>query len=135
MSEGQPPTMNYQTPGLSGYQGPPPDKEAKTMGMLCHLLGLAGYIIPFGNVIGPLVIWLIKKDTMPFVNDQGKEAINFQITVLIAAIICIPLVLVVIGILLLPLIAIANIIFIIIGTIKANEGVAYRYPFAIRLIK
>ena len=88
--------------------------------------------LPVLNIIAPLVLWLIKKDTMPFVNDQGKEVLNFQITVSIAAIVC------AITILLLPvvfLIAIATLVFIIIGAIKANEGVAYRFPFTLRLIK
>jgi uncharacterized Tic20 family protein len=139
MSEGQvppppPPTspMGYATP--AGFVGEP-TKDEKTMGMLCHLLALSGFLIPFGTIIGPLVIWLIKKDTMPFVDDQGKESLNFQITCLIAFIICGLLIFVLIGFLLLPLVALADLILVIIATIKANNGIAYRYPFALRLIK
>jgi uncharacterized protein len=145
MSEGQTPppasppppgpTMNYATPSGSGYQGPAPDKDAKTMGMLCHLLALAGLIIPLGSIIGPLVIWLMKKDSHPFVNDQGKESLNFQITIAIAMVVCILLAFVLIGFLLIPVVGIAALVFVIIATLKANEGIAYRYPFAIRLIK
>jgi hypothetical protein len=110
-------------------------KEARTMGMLCHLSALIGFIVPFGTIIGPLVIWLIKKDEMPFVDDQGKEALNFQITVLLAFIVSAILTVVLIGLLLMPIVAIGALVFIIIAALKANEGEAYRYPFTLRLIK
>src|ERR1700761_2896163 len=79
-----PPPIDYGTGTASGaaYTGPAPDKDSVTMGMLCHLLG-----IPIG-FLGPLIIWLVKKDTSPFVDDQGKEALNFQITRLIATAAC-----------------------------------------------
>ncbi len=88
--------------------------------------------IPILNIVAPLVLWLIKKDTMPFVNDQGKEVLNFQITVSIAIFVCI------ITILLIPvaiLVGIAALVLMIIAAIKSNEGVAYRYPYILRLIK
>ena len=103
--------------------------------MFAHLSALSGVVIPFGNIIGPLVIWQIKKDTLPFAADQGKEALNFNITMLIAAFIGFLLTFVLIGLVLLPLIGIAWLVFTILAGIKANEGVAYRYPFALRLIK
>lgn len=114
-------------------------KDQRTMGMLCHLLALAGFLIPFGNIIGPLVIWLIKKEEMPFVNDQGKESLNFQISLIIVAIALfvlslIPFVFCITAPLLLVLVVV-DLIFIIMGTIKSNDGIAYRYPFALRLIK
>lgn len=108
--------------------------EEKTWGMLAHLSSLAGFIIPFGNVIGPLVVWLIKKDTMPFVADQGKEALNFNITVAIAAVISAILMFVVIGFLLLAVVAVGWLVLTILACIEANKGVAYRYPFTLRLI-
>lgn len=111
-------------------------KDAKTFGMLCHLGALAGYLIPLGNILGPFIFWQIKKNEFPFVDDQGKEAINFQITVFIAAMVCIPLIFLFgIGMLLLLAVGIADLVFLIIGALKANEGIAYRYPFALRLIK
>ena len=110
--------------------------EERTFAMLTHLAALSGFIgIPFGNILGPLIIWLIKKDTMPFVNEQGKESMNFQITVMIAVIVCIPLMFVLIGLLLLPVVGIAALVLTIIGAVKANNGENYVYPFAIRLIK
>ena len=110
-------------------------KDERTWGMLCHLAAFSGFIIPLGNVLGPLVIWLIKKDEMPFVNDQGKESLNFQLTMMIALIISAILVVVLIGFVLLAILAVFQIIVLIIATIKANEGVRYRYPYAIRFIK
>lgn len=107
----------------------PLDSEAKTMGMLCHLLGI------FTGFLGALIIWLIKKDDSPFVDDQGKEALNFQITVMIAYIASSFLMIIFIGILLLPVIGLLNLILCIMGAVKANQGVAYRYPLNIRFIK
>ncbi|MGA9854468.1 MAG: DUF4870 domain-containing protein [Gammaproteobacteria bacterium] len=104
-------------------------------GMAAHLSALAGYVIPFGTIIGPLVVWLMKKDEMPFVNSQGKEALNFQITMVIAALISIVLIIVVIGIFLLWAVAIIDLIFIIMAAIQASKGVDYRYPISLRLIK
>ena len=80
-------------------------------------------------------MWQIKKNDMPFVDDQGKEAVNFQITVAIAVLVCVVLMFVLIGMLLLPIVGIAALVFTIIAGVKANNGEAYRYPMTIRLIK
>lgn len=109
-------------------------QEEKTWGMLAHLTSLSGLIIPFGSLLGPLVVWLVKKDTMPFVADQGKEALNFNITVAIAAIVSGVLTLVLIGFLLLAVVAVGWLVLTILATIEANKGVAYRYPFTLRLV-
>lgn len=111
-----------------------PSAEERQWAMFAHLSALIGLVIPLGSIIGPLVIWLIKKDTMPFVNDQGKEALNFNITVAIAAIVCWILVFILIGFLLLPAVAIVWLVFVIIATIKSNEGATYRYPLTLRLV-
>ena len=108
--------------------------EERQWAMFAHLSALIGFIIPFGNIIGPLVIWMIKKETMPFVDQQGKEALNFQITVTIAMVVSAILIIVVIGFVLMFLIGLAALILTIMAGIKANEGVAYRYPFTLRLI-
>ncbi|MFY2765281.1 DUF4870 domain-containing protein [Arenimonas sp. MALMAid1274] len=110
-------------------------QEQKTWGMIAHLSSLIGFIIPLGNILAPLVVWLVKKDTMPFVDDQGKEALNFNITVAIAGIISGLLTLILIGFLLLLVVGLAWIVLTIMAGIKANEGVAYRYPFTLRLVK
>ena len=110
-------------------------QEQKTWGMAAHLSSLVGLIIPLGNVIGPLVVWLIKKDTMPFVDDQGKEALNFNITVFIAAVVSGLLTLILIGFLLLLVVGLGWLVLTVMAGIKANEGNTYRYPFTLRLIK
>ncbi len=111
-------------------------KDEQNWAMICHLSALAGFIIPFGNVIGPLVVWQMKKDTMPLVDQHGKEALNFQITVAIAAIISMVLMLVIIGIFLLMVVALGGLVMTIIAGVKvANGELNYKYPFALRLIK
>lgn len=123
-----------------------PSAEEKQWAMFAHLSALAGGLLTgtfggWGFFIGPLVIWLVKKDTMPFVNDQAKEALNFNITV--SAIFLVLWILTVVtlfigAVLTFPLmviVGIAALVLIVIASMKANEGVAYRYPFSIRLIK
>jgi len=114
---------------------PLPEKEARTFGMLCHLGALAGYFIPFGNIVGPLIFWLIKKDQYAFVDDQGKESLNFQITVSIAMLVCLLLSLIVIGFVLLFAVAIASLVLVIMAAVAASSGRTYRYPVCLRLIK
>jgi len=111
-------------------------KQERNWAMLCHLAALAMYVaIPFGNIIGPLVIWLIKKDEFPFVDEQGKEALNFQISMTIYFFLAGFMILVVIGIVILPALFVLQIIFIIIAAVKVSDGESYQYPFTIRLIK
>ena len=121
--------------------------EERQWAMFAHLSALAGGIVTagwagsIGCFLGPLVIWLMKKETMPFVDDQAKEALNFNITVAIAFFILFVLTLGTLGIgiiitgPLMILIGLAWLVFTVIAAIKSNEGVAYRYPFAIRLVK
>jgi uncharacterized Tic20 family protein len=112
-----------------------PGKEARTWAMLCHLLALSGFCIPFGNVLAPLILWAIKRDDDPFIDDQGKEALNFQLTMTIAVVISMVLIFVAIGLLLLIVLAIFQLVMIIMASVAANEGRAYRYPVAIRFFK
>jgi len=111
-------------------------KEEQNWAMYCHLSALSGFIIPFGSILGPLVIWLMKKDTMPIVDQHGKEALNFQITVMIALIVAGLSMFILIGFLLLPLVGLAALVLTIMATIKVSGGqLDYKYPFALRLIK
>ena len=112
------------------------DKQVRIWGMLCHLSALLGMIgIPLGNVLGPLIIWLVKKNTYPFVNEQGRESLNFQLSMTIYAIAAALLIFVKIGMPLLLLVAGINFILILIASIRAFNGETYTYPLAIRLIK
>lgn len=134
MSEtGDGPTSGDGLPPAGQPSGQPAPEE-RQWAMFAHLAALAGFVIPFGNLIGPLIVWQIRKDSMPFVDDQGKEALNFQITVTLAALVCLVLFLVLIGMLLLPLLGLAALVFTVIAAIKANDGEAYRYPLTLRLI-
>lgn len=110
------------------------EKEARNWAMGCHLAALAGFVIPFGSVIGPLVVWLMKREESGFVDQQGKEALNFQITMLIAFLISLVLVFVLIGFLLIAAVAIFDLIMIIVATIKVSEGADFRYPITLRLV-
>lgn len=120
------------TAGIGLSQGTLSESDERTMGLLAHILG------GITCVLGPLIIWMLKKDESPFVDDQGKEATNFQITALIAyvaaGIVSVIPVVGCISVLLIPAISIASLIFAILGGIEANKGVVYRYPFALRLI-
>ncbi len=112
------------------------DKDARTLGMVCHLSALVGLLgLPLLNMIGPLAVWLWRKDQYAFVDDQGKEALNFQISVTLYSIVAGILTLILIGWVLLGLIWIANIILVVIAASRANQGEAYRYPFNLRLIR
>ena len=102
--------------------------------MLCHLSALGVFVFPLGNVIGPLIVWLVKKEESPFVDDQGKESLNFQISFTIYCLVASILILVAIGVILLIALGIAFLILVIIASIKANEGEEFRYPLTLRLI-
>lgn len=110
-------------------------KDERMWGMLCHISAFAFFIFPFGNIIGPLVIWLIKKDVYPFVNEQGKESLNFQISVTIYAFAALLLSIILIGIPILIALFFFNFIMVVIAAIKSNDGFHYRYPLSIELIR
>jgi uncharacterized Tic20 family protein len=113
-----------------------PTPEARKWAMLCHYAAFFWVLMPMiGNVIGPLIVWQLKKDLDPFVNDQGKEALNFQITFSLAMIVCGILAWVVIGFPLMLLVSISALVLTIIAGIKANAGEAYRYPICWRVVK
>jgi uncharacterized Tic20 family protein len=111
-------------------------REARKWAMICHLSALVGLM---GNGVGfllaPLIIWLIKKEDHPFIDEQGKEAVNFQITMFIALLLGALLTLVVVGIVLLIAAAILMTVLPIVAGVKANKGEAYQYPLTIRFIK
>jgi hypothetical protein len=110
-----------------------PSKDERTWAMLCHLCVVAQIFLPI-FVLGPLVIWLVKGDQLPLVKTQGKEVLNFQITLFLAGLISTALIVVGIGILLLILLWIYSIVAGVIGAVKVNEGVSYRYAINWRLI-
>ena len=111
-----------------------PSKDERTWAMLCHISSFSGMIIPFGNILVPLMIWLIKKDELPFIDDQGKEVLNFQISMVIYMIIAGILCIILIGIPILIGMIVFDFIITIIATVNANDGKYYRYPITIHFI-
>jgi uncharacterized Tic20 family protein len=111
-----------------------PTPDERTWGMLAHISGLIAMLLGGFTFLGPLIVWLIKKDQSAFVADQAKEALNFQIAVFIALLIATLSAFICVGFILIPVVIIAAIVYSIIGGMEANKGVAYRYPYTIRLI-
>jgi len=117
-------------------QGSPLSKDARQWAMICHLVALSGLLANgIGFLLGPLVVWLVKRVDDPFIDEQGKEAVNFQLTMFLVGFLCIPFVIVLIGIPMLIVVFLLMIIFPVIAAIQAGEGVHYRYPLSIRFIK
>lgn len=124
-----PPTITPQ-PVLT-----PTEASVRTWSMLVHLSAFLGYVIPaIGWVLGPILVWQIKKHEMPAVIPHGREAVNFQLSCLIYTVGACLLIPVLIGIPLLAAIGLFNIICVIVAGIRANEGVAWPYPLTIRFL-
>lgn len=133
---------------------PTPDPDARTWAAFCHLAAFGAFLVPFGHIIGPLVVWLVKRHDHPFVDEQGREAVNFQITLtliflglvfclIFLALILLPvldrrpglaLLFIPIG-LLFPVMALADFLLILLATIRSSNGQPYRYPLNFRLIR
>jgi hypothetical protein len=130
------PPLAYATPTPPGpYTGPAPTSDEKSMAMLCYILAIFGLL----GWVGPLIIWQTKKDTSPFVNDQAKEVLNWELTIIPVYLLfmftfCIPF-LNILGLLCFMGVGVTNLIFCILGAVKANQGIAYRLPFSIKYIK
>ena len=113
-----------------------PTSDEKLWGMLAQLSSLLGIWVVGMTFLGPLIIWLVKKDTSKFVDYHGKESLNFHLNVLVYFLACIVLIPCFgIGIFLLPAVGIYSVVMSIIAGIKAHEGVRYVFPFIFRLIK
>ena len=108
---------------------PIPTQDEKNLALIMHVLSLVGF-----SLIGPLIVWLVKKDESAFINAQGRELLNFQLSFLIYVIVCIPLCFVLIGIPLLIIVGLASFILTIIGLVKATEGKIYRFPVTIKML-
>ena len=123
-------------PDSPATSGSTPTENERTWGMLAHLSALAGLVLPLiGIVLGPLAVWLTRRDESRFVGEHAKEALNFNISVLLGAIACMLLTLVFVGFLLGTALFIFWIVMTLVAAIKASEGHIYRYPFSLRLVK
>ena len=108
---------------------PIPSQDEKNLGLIMHVLSLVGF-----GLIGPLIVWLVKKDESAFINVQGRELLNFQISFVIYSIACIPLCFILIGFPLLIVLGVAAFVLTLIGLVKATEGKIYRFPATIKLL-
>jgi uncharacterized Tic20 family protein len=130
-------------PPLPATPPPNPEAQARTWNMLCHMSALAGFVgVPLGSVLGPLVVWQIKKNEIPSVDIHGKAALNFQLTVLLAIIVSL-----IVGVILSFIcigfvfifgaiaIGLVSLILAIIAGVKANNGENYKYPWSIEFVK
>ena len=128
-------TSTTPVSSVHGDDPSPGDRNDNTFGILCHLLALAGLSIPFGNVLGPLILWLVKRADSPYLDATGKEAVNFNITWAIYSALAALSILAFIGFVLFPLVSLTWIILVIVASLKASDGKIYRYPLTIRFFK
>jgi uncharacterized Tic20 family protein len=120
---------------------PPPtpisstSSDVRTWCVLCHAAALSGvFLHAVGHILGPLIVWLVKRADSPEIDAHGKESLNFQLSMLIYNVVALILCIVLIGIPILILLYILNIVLVIVASIKASEGVLYRYPLTIRFL-
>jgi len=131
---------HHMDAGMGGGMAGPPDNDTRMWGMLCHAASLSAVVTGIGFILGPLIVWLIKKDEHPFIDECGRESLNFQISMLIYSFVLGLvggiLTIIFIGILILaigfPILTLVWLVLVIIASIKANSGEVYRYPFTIR---
>ncbi len=128
--------VSAKEPGAAGTANEALTEEDRNMAMLCHLAAFATVVgIPLGNIVGPLVVWLIKREQSSFVDWHGKESINFQISVTIYVIISAILILAIVGFVLLPFTIVFAFIMVIMATLRTNDGIRYQYPLTMRFVK
>lgn len=112
------------------------DKQMQKWAMFTHLSALCLYLgIPFGNLLAPLILWQLKRKESPLIEQEGKEALNFQLSVTLYGLLCLLLTYIFIGLLLLPALVIAHLIFTIAAAVRIAEGRHYRYPLTLRILK
>ena len=125
--------MNESKPAASSSS---PTQEERTWGMVAHLSAFAVFVFPLGgNIIAPLIVWLARRDTSAFVEAEAREALNFNISVSLGWIVCGLLTFALIGIPVGVVLFLCWLVMTIIAAVKASEGVGYRYPFSLRLVK
>jgi uncharacterized Tic20 family protein len=123
-------------PNLPPVTPAPPTENERTWGMLAHLSALVGLVLPLiGNILGPLLVWLTKREQSAFIATHAKEALNFNIMVTLAGVVCGFLALIFIGFLLGTALFIAWLVMTLVAAIRASEGVPYHYPLSLRLVK
>ena len=103
--------------------------------MFCHLSAFAGFFFPFGGIVGPLVCWLSKRDESVWIYFNGRDSLNFQLSILLYMTLAIPLCFILIGFPIIGVLIILKVICIIIASVRAANGESFRYPLAIPFIQ
>ncbi|MGA1517790.1 MAG: DUF4870 domain-containing protein, partial [Phycisphaerales bacterium] len=129
-----PPPFMRPPPTPAGFEVAAVPQEERTMGLLVHLLAFVGFAFPLGNVVGPLVLWLAKKDRMPYLDEQGRESVNFNITIAILSGVGVLLTAILVGFAVIPVVLLAWVVLTIVAAVKAHAGEPWRYPLCIRFI-
>ena len=114
---------------------PPSPTNDNSLAVVMQLLGFAGFVFPFGNIIAPLILWLIKRAESPLLDRTGKEVLNFQISYTIYAAVAGILCFVIIGFLILPVVFILWVVLMVVAAVKTGNGEEYKYPVTIRLLQ
>lgn len=114
---------------------PPSPTNDNSLAVVMQLLGFAGFVFPFGNIIAPLILWLVKRADSPLLDRVGKEVLNFQISYTIYGAVAGLLCFVLIGFLILPAIFILWVVFMVVAAVKTGNGEEYKYPLTIRLLQ
>lgn len=110
-------------------------ESERNWAMFCHLAAFAGFLFPFGGIIGPMICWLSRRDESTWINENGKASLNFQLSILLYIVLAVPLCIILIGIPIVIILGTLKIIFIIIASIKASRGEEFKYPLAIPFIQ
>lgn len=114
----------------------PLNSTDRNLGMFCHLGALSVFVgVPFGNILAPLIIWLIRREDSPFVDRQGKESLNFQLSMVIYGIISVLLMFILIGFITITAVVVVDILFTIVASVKASRGESYHYPLTIQFLR
>lgn len=103
--------------------------------MLCHLSAFAGFFFPFGGILGPLICWLSRKDDSEWVNVNGRNSLNFELSILLYTVLALPLCLIILGIPIIGVLWLIKIISITVASIKASKGQLFKYPLLIPFIQ
>jgi len=123
-----PPSSSFENAEGAGAPQPEKNQDARNMAMLCHILGVFGFI-------GPLIIWLNEREKHRFVDEHGRAAMNYQISMMIYFTVAYLSLFILIGMILAPLLTIVHIVLIILGAIKAQRGESWRYPISLTFLK
>ena len=111
-------------------------ESERNWAMLCHLSAFAGFVFPFlGSIIGPMIVWLSRRTSSEWIDKNGKESMNFQLSILLYTVLCIPLMFIIVGIFLWIALLAIELICVVIASIRASQGLEFRYPISIPFIQ